>query len=196
MKIYSNENIEKRKKRIYILTTILKIVITILIIPILLVNCILLLKSLIYPNETPDILGYKIFVVVSESMEPEINTGDLILVNKNKKPNIGDIITYKDSETITHRIVNIIEENNTTKYITKGDKNATLDKDLVDTSKIEGTYICKISGIGKLIIYLQNPFVLVATIMLIIALYLNSRTIEKRKIMRKQKRIRYENKPS
>lgn len=195
MKIYSNENIEKKKKIIYVITLILKIFLTIIIVPILLVNCILILKALIEPNKTPDILGFKSFVVVSGSMEPEINVGDLIIVNKNRKPNIGDVITYKDGEIITHRVVNTTQDN---KYITKGDNNESLDNTVINEESFEGTYVCKIPAGGKFLIYLQNPFVFIAVIMLILALYLNSRTIENRKIMRKQKRISHEskNKPS
>ena len=75
MEVYSNENIKKKRKRVHIVVITLKIILTIILVPILLVNCILLFKSLIYPDKTPDIFGYKTFVVVSGSMEPEINVG-------------------------------------------------------------------------------------------------------------------------
>lgn len=205
MKVYSNENIEKKRKRIHALTITLKAIVTIILLPILIVNCILLAKSIIYPDKTPDILGYKTFVVVSGSMEPEINVGDLIIVNKNKSIRVGDIITYKADEIITHRVVQIKINGEAVKlaevnagtsnvqFVTKGDKNS-MEETLADKNNIEGVYVLKLPGMGQFIMFLQSPFVTVAIVLILLAMYINTRTIENRKTMRKQKRISYENK--
>lgn len=194
MKVYSNENIEKKRKTINALLTLLKVILTLILVPIIVLNAILLLRASVYPEKTPDIFGLKIFVVASPSMEPEINVGDLIIVNQYKKAEVGDIITYKDSEMITHRVIEKIEENKEVKYKTKGDQNETIDQTLATEDNFEGTYICKLTGIGKVIIYLQNPFVLCGIVALLVIIYWNDRKMESKKTLRKQKRISYESK--
>lgn len=191
MRVYSKENIEKRQHRIKIIISIVKIILTVILLPILLLNLILFLKSIFYPQKIPDIFGYKVFLVVSPSMSPEINSGDLILINKNKKPSINDIVTYKDNDIITHRVVRITEDK---EYIVKGDNNINVDMTLVNAENFEGTVIYKFRSIGRFIVYLQNPFVVIAILMFIIAMYYDRITMEKRRFIRKIKRINYENK--
>lgn len=82
----------------------------------------------------PSIFGYTLSFVLTPSMEPEIDAGDLIL-SRNVKPSdlqIGDIITFEASipsgsgtrtERITHRIVSINESGGFRTFTTKGDNN-------------------------------------------------------------------------
>ena len=87
---------------------------------ILFINIIL---NLITNNEK---MKYNAFIIVSESMEPNIKVGDIILEKKvnEEELNKEDIITYKqDGKNITHRIVNIEVIDNITVYTTKGDNN-------------------------------------------------------------------------
>ena len=93
---------------------------------IIIYNATLMIKSIINPNKTPDFWGFKTFVIISESMEPNIMPGDAIIVkNINQNDlNVGDIISFHDSDYInTHRIVEIINENGLIRYKTKGDNN-------------------------------------------------------------------------
>ena len=72
-----------------------------------------------------------IFQVVSESMLPEYRVGDIIVVKKTTadKLKIGDDVTYLgsvsnfDGLTITHRIIDIREENGKRYFTTKGMSN-------------------------------------------------------------------------
>ena len=71
-------------------------------------------------------------VVVSESMEPVLYKGDIILVDSNvDNIQVGDIIVYYGTwtptpENIVHRVIKKeTKENGTTVYITKGDNNQT-----------------------------------------------------------------------
>ena len=197
MKVYSNEDIIKNNKIVDIITTVIKVIITLIAVPILFVNTVLLVKAIANPNKTPDIFGFKTFVVASGSMEPEICTGDMILADNRRVANVGDIVTYMDNELnelITHRVVRIFEENGITKYAVKGDNNSDIDRTFVDTNNLEGVYVFNLHGAGKFIIILQNPFVLVAIILILIAFYANTKEIEERRIIRRQKRISYESK--
>ena len=101
--------------------------------------------------------GYGILEVVSGSMEPTINIGDLIVINtKAKDFEKNDIITFYDvnGSFVTHRLVKITDD----KMITKGDHNNTEDEEL-PTKNIVGKYVFKISWLGNVIASLKNPTV-------------------------------------
>ena len=69
-----------------------------------------IIYTLLNPNKTPSLFGFKTFSIISGSMAPEINIGDLIIVRKdeNMKYSVGDIVSFRNNEdVITHRIVEI-----------------------------------------------------------------------------------------
>ncbi len=91
----------------------------------------------------PNILGYQIKTVLSGSMEPEMLTGSLILIQKAEQKDrftVGDVVTYRTAENvlITHRIIEVI--NNGQSYITKGDHNNGPDIEPVLSDNIVGKY--------------------------------------------------------
>lgn len=104
--------------------------------------------------------GYAILEVISGSMEPTIKIGDLIVINVNEKTyKKGDIVTFYDEENsfVTHRIISI--DNTKKEMVTKGDNN-NADDGPTKTTKIVGKYICKFSGLGKILSTLRSPFVM------------------------------------
>ncbi len=75
-----------------------------------------------YSNEMPTVFGYSVATVGSGSMEPTINTGDVIVNKKSDTYEVGDIITYyseSESRYITHRIVQVNEDGS---FRTQGDR--------------------------------------------------------------------------
>lgn len=80
----------------------------------------------------PNVLGYRIFYVPTESMVPAINPGDFVVgipVN-HEDVKVGDIVTYKSQSrgtTICHRVIGKTEEG----LVFKGDKNVDADMELV-----------------------------------------------------------------
>lgn len=81
----------------------------------------------------PDIMGYRLYVVQSGSMEPDIQTGSLV-ISKRVSPKdlkVGDVITFKSKDEsttlVTHRIEQITKENEELSFITKGDANEVVD---------------------------------------------------------------------
>ena len=81
------------------------------------------------PTKTVDILGFKSYVIVSPSMEPDIMVNDLIVIRKTKeeKLDVRDIITFfvyipelGRENAVTHYIGDIIELNGETIYKTQG----------------------------------------------------------------------------
>ena len=59
--------------------TIIGLVLCVLLIPILVLNCILIVKSWVHKDEIPSISGRMPLIVLSASMEPEIKKGDVIV---------------------------------------------------------------------------------------------------------------------
>lgn len=98
------------------------------------------------PTHIPSILGFTPLTVVSGSMSPGIETGDMVIIrkgNKNVKP--GDIITYRlEDVLVTHRVKNISDTNAAEVFITQGDANSVADLKTVERGNILGKYIFKI----------------------------------------------------
>ena len=141
--MYKIDKMQKENQRIHIIIKVMSAILYIILIPIIIFNFTLIIKSFINPYEIPDFFGYKAFVIVSGSMEPTIMTEDAILVKEvgQDKIKIGDIISFSQGKTIvTHRVIGIVEENGITKYRTKGDNNHTEDKEKITYKQIEGKY--------------------------------------------------------
>lgn len=88
-------------------------------------------------EKAPDIFGYKPLTILSNSMQPVFDAGDVILINVNKEPKEGDVITFKhpDGVLVTHRAVRTFEKDGTTYFETKGDNNEHVDE--VITSEVD-----------------------------------------------------------
>lgn len=132
----------------------------ILMIPILFVNGVILINSIVNPDKIPSFFGWKPFIVLSGSMETEIYAGDLVIVKDVETDNlkVNDIIAFRsDDIVVTHRIMEILNEDGTVKYITKGDNNNTKDTGYVKPENIEGVYQFKIKNLGNLAMFMQTP---------------------------------------
>ena len=77
------------------------------------------------------LLGFRVYNIISGSMEPVYNRGDLVYVQPVKNISqlkVGDVISYVQNEelvVVTHRIVRIDPEQN--RVHTKGETNDTED---------------------------------------------------------------------
>ena len=140
------------------------IVCTFLII-ILIYNIIIIIKSLVNPNKTPSFLGIKTYIIVSGSMEPNLNIGDIVIVRETDNIKKGDIISFRENmEIITHRVNDIKLFDDEIKYQTKGDNNNSVDIELVELKNIEGKVINKIPKIGNVLILLQKKEIIIFAI--------------------------------
>lgn len=157
------------------LGNIITVIICILLIPLLLINISIIIQANTNKNTVPSIFGYKPFIVLSGSMETEIHKGDLIIV-KNINPEelkVNDVIAFKDQQdTITtHRIIEVVEKNGTSYFVTKGDNNSSQDQNLVEYKDVEGIYAFKISKVGSLLNTLSNPTVIVVLVFVITIIF-------------------------
>ena len=153
-----------RKQKI---STIVGIVLCVLLIPILVINCTLIVKSLV-SDDVPSIGGRIPLIVLTESMEPDIMAGDLIVCHVLDKDEIkslkkGDVISFFDpagngTSIVTHEIY----EDPYTKdgklyFTTKGTNNNTEDKMPVCEDDLVGLYKGgRLGGIGHVAMFMQS----------------------------------------
>lgn len=185
---YDIESINKRKK----ISRNVKNIIDILLV-IIIYNIILVSISCMNKISPINILGYKAYIITTNSMEPQINIGDIIIAKKclEKDLNVGDIITFEQNgEKITHRIVNIEKENSVKKYTTKGDNNNVEDTQKILYNDIDGKKVIRIPYLGKFIEVLENEAVFLVIILMLLILYFCKIQIqEKRENRREKKKI-------
>ena len=72
-----SENKEKKQGKV---GNIIGVILCVILVPILLVNVIMIVKGLINPSKVPSIGGYSPLIVLTDSMYPNIKSGDLIIV--------------------------------------------------------------------------------------------------------------------
>jgi len=93
----------------------------------------------------PNFLGYQLKPVLSGSMEPTFMTGSIIAVKPVDNPtslNKDDVITFMEEKdkVVTHRIIEVIQNEEQTMYRTKGDNNEDPDVNLVLPQNIVAKY--------------------------------------------------------
>ena len=140
----------------------------VILIPILVINLWIMFQSKTNSEKVPSVFGYKPFMVLSGSMESDIHKGDLIITKETNptKLKVDDIIAFRDAAgTITtHRIIDTVENDGQTYFITKGDNNSTQDMNLVALDDVEGIYVGRVPGIGSMMDSLAKP----TTIMILV----------------------------
>ncbi|MBR1654162.1 MAG: signal peptidase I [Clostridia bacterium] len=138
------------------------------------VNAFLIFQSVRNPSKTPSVAGKKAFVIISGSMIPKIQIGDVVIINETNDVKVDDIIAFRrDSTVIVHRIIKQMEVNGKIMFQTKGDNNNVADSELVEIETLEGKYVGKIPYIGKFLMLLYNnlTLVIVAAIFILIIKY-------------------------
>jgi len=167
--------------------TILGTVMCIILIPILIINITLIIKSYTNEDEVPSIGGVFPLIVLTESMSPEIEGGDLIICKTVEAEDVEerDIIAFFDpagngSSIVTHRVIEVIEKNGEVQFRTRGDNNNTEDKVLVPASKLVGKYQMRIAGAGKIAMFMQSTTGLIICVILPIILLVGYDMIRRR----------------
>lgn len=108
-----------------------------------------------YVGGSPSVFGYRIYAVLSGSMNPAFNTGSLIFVQPADPESIepGDVITFRSSSggdlLTTHRVVEI-ERGEELRFITRGDANNTDDPNPVPAAHVVGRVHGSVPYLGYL----------------------------------------------
>ena len=148
----------------------------------------MIVKGLVNPNQVPTIGGYAPLIVLTDSMYPEIKSGDLIIVRSVDAESVkeGDVISFFDPDgsgmsVLTHRVVGVVRENGTIRFRTQGDANNAEDRTPAPAESLVGVYQAKISGAGRVAMFLQSTPGLIVCIGVPMALLLSFELIRRRK---------------
>ena len=110
------------------------------------------------------LVGFRVFTVLSGSMEPTYSPGDLIYVRSIDLPDVasqvkaGMPLTFVLNEELvvaTHRVVEVDLQNQL--IYTKGDANDTMDAAPVRFENVIGTPVFAIPWLGYVSSYIQSP---------------------------------------
>lgn len=150
------------KKTTSVLKKIISVLLCIILIPVIVINIVLITNGFINKNDMPDAFGYKPMIVLSGSMSPVFEAGDMILIKNTENPSAlqkDDIICYLISgKATTHRIIQVAEKDGQTAYITKGDFNNVEDRLAVMPDQIQGLYTgIRIPHLGDFLMFVQTP---------------------------------------
>lgn len=155
---------KERTSGIHKFWTVVGAILCVILIPILIVNCTLIFKGYTNSDEVPEIGGIVPMIVMTDSMYPEIQSGDLILSHKEDAENVkvGDIITFFDpagngTSVVTHRVAEITtDDDGNLAWITKGDANNTEDQAEVPAKNLVGVYQQRFAKLGNVAMFMQT----------------------------------------
>ncbi len=173
------------------------IALCVILIPILILNCTLLVKGWTNKDQVPSIGGVAPMIVLTDSMVGEaedcFNGGDLIFV-KTVKPEdikVGDVISYFDpngngSTVTSHRVTNVFEKDGTIYFNTKGDNNNIEDKLPVAADKLVGKYTgFRIAGAGQVAMFMQTTWGLIICVVVPLVILVGYDAIRRAKYNKK-----------
>lgn len=158
-------NKEKEKTSLsHKVKTIIGIVLCVILVPILIINISLIIRSFTKSDEVPSLGGVFPLVVLTDSMYPEIQSGDLIIGHTEEPENIkiGDVICFFDpagngTSVVTHKVVEITEKDGELAWVTRGIANNANDTMPVPADKLVGVYQNRIPGLGNVVMFMQSP---------------------------------------
>lgn len=151
-------------------------------------------------NYVPFIAKYDHYVIVTNSMEPVINVGDVVIVDTSVKPEdmaVGQIIAVRadinedgTKEVIVHYLYSVTDENGTTIYRTHPEKSPSPDPWTLTADDIVGAYVLTIPKIGPALLFAQSTIGRIIIIVDIVVIYLLFELFSKGKKEDKNKAIK------
>lgn len=167
--------------------TILGIVLCVILVPMLVINVTLIVKSYTNKDEVPSLGGRTCFIVLTDSMYPDIQSGDLIICNKAKAEDVqvGDVISFFDPDgngtsVVTHQVIEIVNENGL-EFRTKGVNNNIEDRALVPAKNLVGVYQMRITGMGNVAMFMQTTAGLIVCVVLPLVLLIGYDLVRRRR---------------
>ena len=113
----------------------------------------------------PRLLGSDLFVILSQSMEPTVPMGAVVVSRPLPSSEIveGDVITFRSmqrlgrAELITHRVIEVHDLDPDVRFRTQGDAVDTADRDLVLGSEVVGKVWFAVPLAGFLLAFIRTP---------------------------------------
>ena len=166
------QNLTKSEK----IVNIVAIVLCVILIPVLIMNCVLIIKDIANPDEVPSIFGNIPLIVLTESMEPDIMSGDLIICREidPEDVEVDDVISYFDPEgkgttIVTHKVIakEINPETGEISFRTRGINNNVDDRLSVPEENVVGIWNgARFWQLGRVLLFTQTlPGILLCVIL-------------------------------
>ena len=124
------------------------------------------------PDGVPTVAGHRLLVVLSGSMKPAFDAGDIVVVREFDPRTAlpGQIVTFRDPTSprvlITHRVAEVVREGHAVFYRTKGDANDVVDAEPVPWQNVIGRVVLHIPYVGYLVSFVRTVPGLLLSIML------------------------------
>ncbi|MBR2028541.1 MAG: signal peptidase I [Oscillospiraceae bacterium] len=173
--------------------TVIGAILCVILTPILLINLTLIAKSYINQDEVPSVGGWLPLIVLTDSMQPVIAGGDLIICHTAEAEDIlvNDVIAFFDpagngTSIVTHRVMEVIEKDGEISFRTKGDNNNAEDKLLVPADKLVAVYKNRIPGAGNIAMFMQSPTGLIVCVVMPIVMLVGYDFIRRKMYERKR----------
>lgn len=128
-------------------------------------------------SHVANLAGFTPLSVVSDSMAPTFQAGDLIIIRSCDPASLkeGDIVTFhtiinNEFALNTHRIAEIQGQADARSYVTKGDNNDIADIHMITDGDIVGKYVARLPHFGRVVEFLSSSmgFLLVIVLPLLI----------------------------
>lgn len=126
-----------------------------------------IIYAIFFPHAYEEIIPYRFYTVLTNSMEPKIGANSLVLVKSYEngmKLEKNTIITFLANRfgekiIITHRFSHTeLNENGEIIYRTHPESGGMLDIYETESNDILGVYLFHIPYMGKIILFLKSPF--------------------------------------
>lgn len=174
--------------------TVVGTVLCVILIPLLIANITLIIRSYTTPDKVPSIGGFVPMIVLTDSMYPEIHSGDLIFCRLVEPEEVqeGDVISFFDpagngTSVVTHRVIDVTQQDGQLAWQTKGDANNVEDMDLVPAENLVGVYRSRIPGAGSVAMFMQTTAGLIVCVICPLILLVGYDLIRRRSYEKKQK---------
>lgn len=166
------ENEKKITERIKQTTLLEDIIFYVIIIPLILISITIIWQRLTEPDKIPDILGYKMFVVLDGDMDQAIEYGDLIFTHNIAPENLekSNLIAFRNNtnKVTIHRIIKITEDDIGRQFEMQNSVNEVGDTKCVKENQVEGLIIHRIPNIGIILYKIQEPYIILILIVIVL----------------------------
>lgn len=109
------------------------------------------------------ISGYRVQVILSDSMQPIFSAGSLVLLREYRPEEyrIGDIVSFlppiRQAQSVTHRIVSRSVTHDVPVILTKGDANPQPDPWTLSLGEVTGKVLVSVPWLGYPVSWLKHP---------------------------------------
>lgn len=174
--------------------TVIGTILCLILIPILILNVSLIVRSFTEPDEVPSVGGYLPLIVLTDSMYPQIHSGDLIICRTAEPEEIqlGDVIAFFDpagsgTSVVTHKVMEITEVGGEIAWVTQGIANNAADSMPAPGDNLVGVYQSRIPNLGNVVMFMQTTTGLIICVILPILLMVGWDMLRRKKYEQSKK---------